>query len=123
MFSGIIKNKAKILNIKDWTYTVENIFNKEIAIWASIAHDWACMTITESDKDKYSFFVMLESINKTSFKSKTIWDNFNVESSLKMSDSMDGHFVSWHVDTTWLVKDIKIRYWLFTYRFKCCNNW
>jgi hypothetical protein len=32
MFSGIIEKKAKILNIQNGTYTVENIWNQELKI-------------------------------------------------------------------------------------------
>ncbi len=106
MFSGIIKNKAKILDIKNWIYIVENIFAKKLKTWISIAHDWACMTIIDSSKEKYSFFVMEESIKKTNFWLKKIWDTFNIEWSLKMSDTMDWHFVSWHIDTRWEVIQI-----------------
>ena len=106
MFSWIIENKAKILNIENWNYTVENIFECDLKVWISIAHDWACMTITESTPEKYSFFVMEESIKKTNFKNKNPWDFFNVEWSLKLSDTMDWHFVSGHIDTTWEVTKI-----------------
>jgi riboflavin synthase len=106
MFSGIIEKKAKILNIENWNYTVENIFKKNLKVWISIAHDWACMTITESNAEKYSFFVMEESIKKTNFKNKKSWDFFNIEWSLKLSDTMDWHFVSGHIDTTWKVTKI-----------------
>jgi len=106
MFSWIIENKSHILNINNWTYTVENIFKKPLKQGISIAHDWACMTIIESDNEKYSFFVMEESIKKTNFKTKHIWDFFNIEWSLKLSDTMDGHFVSGHIDTTWIVEKI-----------------
>lgn len=106
MFSWIVKNKAKILEINNWNFTVENIFKKILKVWVSIAHDWACMTITKSDKDKYSFFVMQESLKKTNFWTKKVWNTFNVESSLKLSDTMDWHFVSWHIDTTWKVEKI-----------------
>jgi riboflavin synthase len=106
MFSWIIKNKAKILNIKNWIFEIENIFKKELKKWISIAHDWACMTILESNKNRYSFFVMEESIKKTNFWDKNIWDTFNIESSLKLSDTMDWHFVSGHIDTTGKVTKI-----------------
>ena len=106
MFSGIIEKKAKILDIENGTYTVENIWNESLQIWQSIAHDWACMTITQSDEKKYSFFVMEESIKKTNFQNKKVWDTFNVEKSLKLSDSLDGHFVSGHIDTTWKITEI-----------------
>jgi riboflavin synthase len=100
MFSWIIEKKAKILEINNGTFTIENIWKESLEIWESIAHDWACMTITQSDEKKYSFFVMEESIKKTNFLEKKVWDSFNVEKSLKLSDSMNGHFVSWHIDTT-----------------------
>ena len=106
MFSGIIEKKAKILDIENGTYTVENIWNESLQIWQSIAHDWACMTITQSDEKTYSFFVMEESIKKTNFQNKKVWDTFNVEKSLKLSDSLDGHFVSGHIDTTWKITEI-----------------
>ena len=106
MFSGIIEKKAKILNIQNGNYTVENIWGEELKVWQSIAHDWACMTITQSDEKKYSFFVMEESIKKTNFQNKKVWDTFNVEKSLKLSDSLDGHFVSGHIDTTWKITEI-----------------
>lgn len=126
MFSWIIKNKAKILEIKNWTYTVENIFWKKLNKWISIAHDWACMTIIESDPNKYSFFVMEESIKKTNFWNKKIWDTFNVEWSLRLSDTMDWHFVSWHIDTTWevikILENIDLSKYFFIKFNKKYNN-
>lgn len=107
MFSWIIEKKAKIIEIKDWVFEVENIFKKNLKQGISIAHDWACMTILESNSEKYSFFVMQESIKKTNYKTKKVGDFFNIEWSLKLSDTMDWHFVSGHVDTTWEVIDIK----------------
>jgi len=126
MFSWIIENKSHILNINNWTYTVENIFKKPLKQGISIAHDWACMTIIESDNEKYSFFVMEESIKKTNFKTKHIWDFFNIEWSLKLSDTMDGHFVSGHIDTTWIVEKIienndKSKYYFIKYDPKYNN--
>jgi len=106
MFSGIIINKAKILSIESWVFTVENILGKKLKKWISIAHDWACMTIIKSDSEKYSFFVMQESFNKTNFRNKKIWDTFNIETSLKLSDTLDWHFVSWHIDTIWIISKI-----------------
>lgn len=106
MFSGIIKNKAKVIEKNGGNFTVKNILGRDIVIWESIAHNWACMTITSGDENQYSFFVMQESLDKTSLWNVKPWDEINVESSLKMSDSMDGHFVSGHIDTTGRVKNI-----------------
>lgn len=108
MFSWIIEQKAKILDIKDWIFTVENTFKESLHIGQSIAHDWACMTIIEFNKDYYKFFSMEESLKITNFWSKKIWDYFNVERSLKIWDRIDWHFVSWHIDTVWIVDKIII---------------
>lgn len=107
MFSWIIKWKAKILEINSWTFKIENIFKEKLKIWESISHDWACMTITEIYENSYTFFVMQESINRTNFSNKAIWDNFNVETSIRLWDKIDGHIVSWHIDWTWKIKSIK----------------
>ncbi|MDF1682652.1 MAG: hypothetical protein P1U46_02770 [Patescibacteria group bacterium] len=37
------------------------------------------MTILESNSEKYSFFVMQESIKKTNYKTKKVGDFFNIE--------------------------------------------
>ena len=52
MFSGIIEQKAKIISINNGEIIIENTFTEELNIWQSIAHDWACMTITKFDNEK-----------------------------------------------------------------------
>lgn len=99
MFSWIIEQKATILDVKNWVFEVENTFGEIPVIWQSIAHDWACMTITKATLEKYSFFAMEESLKVTNFHTKKIWDFFNVERSLKVWDRIDWHFVTWHIDT------------------------
>ena len=69
MFSGIIEGKARILKIDNGLFTVENIFKdgEGLSIGQSIAHDGACMTITEIGEGCYSFFAMEESLRVTNF--------------------------------------------------------
>lgn len=98
MFTGIVE-KAKILSINWWTLTVQNIYWKGLKVWESIAHDGACMTLTKVGHKQYSFFAMEESFKKTNFGDKKSGDYFNVERSLKVWWRLDGHFVSWHIDT------------------------
>lgn len=107
MFSWIIKAKAEILEIKSWNFKVINIFKEKLNIWESISHDWACMTLTEVNNDYYIFFMMIESLKKTNFWNKKIWDNFNVETSVRLWDKIDWHIVSWHIDNTWVIKSVE----------------
>lgn len=106
MFSGIIEQKAKILNTQNGIFTIENTFQEIPTIGQSIAHDGACMTITEADTEKYSFFAMEESLKITNFWTKKIGDFFNVERSLKVWDRIDGHFATGHVDTVGKISEI-----------------
>jgi len=107
MFTWIIEKKAKILAIDKWNYTLENSFPWEVSLWQSIAHDGACMTISSYDDKTYSFFMMQESLDKTNFWWKRVWDYVNIERCLKLSDRIDGHFVSGHIDTTWEVTHLE----------------
>ncbi len=103
MFSWIIEHQAKIISRDRWKFIVENTFSEPLLIWQSIAHDGACMTLTEWNSDTYSFFVMEESLGITNLGKKIIGDTFNVERSLKLGDRIDGHMVTGHIDTIWEV--------------------
>lgn len=108
MFSGIIEHQAKILERKDGLFTVENHFiETDLKIGQSIAHDGACMTLTNISPASYQFFVMQESLNVSSLGKKTVWDSLNVERSLLVSDRVDGHFVTGHIDTVWTVLSLE----------------
>lgn len=103
MFTGIIEKKSSILSV-DWSkFTVENHFWSDLKVGQSIAHDGACMTIESFNDNAYNFFVMEESLNKTNFWNKRPWGYFNIARCLKAEDRVDGHFVSGHIDTTWVV--------------------
>ena len=49
---------------------MQNIFQEPLVLGQSIAHDGACMTITEIQDGSYSFFVMEESLSKTQLGTK-----------------------------------------------------
>ncbi len=104
MFSGIAQWQAPILSIDQGLFTVFNIFDK-VVLGQSIAHDGACMTVTEIGDESYSFFAMQETLEKTNFQDKKVWQSFNVEQCIKYGDLVDGHFVSWHIDTTGFIYD------------------
>ena len=104
MFSGIIEKTGKILAINSWEFRIENHFWNDVQVGQSIAHDGACMTIESFDKKSYTFFTMEESLKKTNFWKKEVWDSFNIERCITMWARVDGHFVSGHIDTTWTIE-------------------
>lgn len=106
MFSWIVEKKSKILSINNWLFEVENTF-LDLNLWQSIAHDWACMTLTEITDKSYKFFAMEETFKRTNFYTKKVWDYFNVERCIRYGDRIDWHFVTWHIDTTWKIDKIE----------------
>jgi len=106
MFSWIIEHKARILSIQNGIFTMQNPFQDALKVWQSIAHDGACMTVTSVEEQAYSFFAMEESLQNTNFGTKQVWDFFNVERSLQLSDRLDGHMVSGHIDAVWRVVEL-----------------
>ncbi len=106
MFNWIVEKKSKIISINAWEYCIESTFD-DLKEWQSIAHDWACMTITKIDPASYTFFTMEESLKKTNFWLKNVWDFFNVERCIRYGDRIDWHFVTWHIDSTWIVDIIE----------------
>lgn len=106
MFSWIVEKKSKILSINEWLFEVEHNFT-DLKEWQSIAHDWACMTLTKITSTSYTFFAMEESLKRTNFWQKKVWDYFNVERCVKYWDRIDWHFVTGHIDTTWGVLNVE----------------
>jgi len=107
MFTGIIESQATITHIHEWTITVTCDFVDELHIGQSVAHDGACMTITELHQDGYSFFAMQESFDKTNYWTKKVGDRFNIERCMQVSDRLDGHFVTGHIDCIWTVTTLE----------------
>jgi riboflavin synthase len=109
MFTGIITHQATIVAIDGWSFTIVSPFETLPTVWQSIAHDGACMTVNavDTENSRYSFFAMNESLRKTNFSNKSLWDQFNIELCLQAGQRLDGHFVTWHIDTTGTVKTIE----------------
>ena len=106
MFNGIIKETAKIyeikLNEKGLIKFITNLNLKNYKIGSSIACDGICLTIIEIQKKKnfYMFCVNAseETVNMTTIK---VWKKdqiINLEKSLKLNQEISGHFVYGHID-------------------------
>ncbi len=105
MFTGIIKESGKVKNIekkeKFWTFSVETKdILKEKNIGESISVDGVCITITNIDKKTFTFDVIPETLEITNFKKLKIASEVNLEDALRLHQSLDGHLVQGHVDTT-----------------------
>jgi len=64
----------------------------------SIAVNGACLTAVTLEGKRFTADVSLETIDKTGFGEAKIGDRVNLERALRLSDRLDGHLVSGHVD-------------------------
>lgn len=65
---------------------------------ASVAVDGACLTAAKIDGTVATFDVVAETVGRTSLGRLRPGDGVNVERSLRVGASLDGHFVKGHVD-------------------------
>ena len=111
MFTGIITDigrVAKIEHVGDtrfWIETKLDLAREDIG--ASIACSGACMTVVEKSGDQFLISVSGESLDKTNLKNWQVGSRVNLESALRIGDTLGGHFVTGHVDTTVKVLEIK----------------
>ncbi|MBD3341675.1 MAG: riboflavin synthase [Candidatus Lokiarchaeota archaeon] len=112
MFTGIIQETGKVLKIeKDKKASIFSIQTKKILkdkkIGDSIAVNGTCVTITKIDGKNFDFDAMPETLEKTNFGELKKNSEVNLEPSMRLHQSLDGHFVQGHVDTTADVESLK----------------
>lgn len=105
MFTGIIEGMGRIHRIlpnkEGRILAVETSLNlSETGIGDSIAVNGACLTAVKIQNQLFEVDVAPETVQRTTFRTASAGDRVNVERALKLSDRIDGHLVSGHVDGT-----------------------
>ena len=113
MFSGIVQGQA-ILSSKEDKESIVTMefattaFNPvDLDLGASIAINGVCLTAKSLNKDSFSVDVSTETLKCTNIGELELGDVVNIEQSLKLGDSIDGHFVFGHVDEVSIVQKIE----------------
>ena len=114
MFSGIIQGQAILSTKKEIDSIVKMEFEttaftpSDLDLGASIAINGVCLTATSLNKDSFSVDVSTETLKCTNIGELEVEDVVNIEQSLKIGDSIDGHFVFGHVDEVSTVQNIEV---------------
>ena len=123
MFTGIIEKQAIVneimsvgSNLDIW---LESPIAKDLKIDQSVAHNGVCLTVVETQDDRYRVTAVAETLAKTNLNSLKKNDTVNLERALKVGDRLDGHFVQGHVDcvATCIEKQKLEGSWLYRFRF------
>ena len=103
MFTGIVEDVGKILNIDERKIHLQCKFLSQITLGQSICHDGVCLTVFDIDNLGYWIEIGQETIEKTNFK-HTLKEKthrpVNLERSMLNNGRFDGHIVQGHVDET-----------------------
>lgn len=112
MFTGIIESFGKIERIESSgegkVLTIScDLDLSETKIGDSIAVNGACLTAVSLDKHQFKVDMAPETVERTTFKNMTAGSRVNIERALRLSDRIDGHLVSGHIDGTGTVASIQ----------------
>ena len=128
MFNGIIKYTGKIEKV----ITKNNNCNIEVKskmkfkkneVGSSISCSGVCLTIEKIKNNSVQYYLSKETLNKTNFKNIKLGDIINLEKSLRFGDTISGHFVQGHVDTTSIVNKINFLGKSWVINFKLISNY
>jgi len=103
MFTGLIEAVGELVSIEkrgaSGSLTVKtDLPAAEIALGASVAVNGACLTVVRKGGGTLSFDVSPETIDRTAFRNLRPGAPLNLERAMRLSDRLDGHLVSGHVD-------------------------
>jgi len=103
MFTGIIEGLGTIKSFRSTgggrRLTVDAGFTLDgTQIGDSIAVNGACLTVVEMDGRRFSADVSPETLVITTFQEAKIGQRVNIERAMRLSDRLDGHLVSGHID-------------------------
>ena len=103
MFTGIVEEKGKVRYIQ---LTGESgilaVKARKVLegtrIGDSIAVNGACLTVVKISGNAFTADIMPETVKLTNLRNLKSGDKVNLERTLKLSDGLDGHIVSGHVE-------------------------
>lgn len=103
MFTGLVEGLGEVLKIAERaegrTFTIDaGPLAPDLTAGDSIAVNGVCLTATTVEGTAFTTDLLVETLNRTSFRTIARGDRVNLERPLRASDRLGGHFVQGHVD-------------------------
>lgn len=103
MFTGLIREKAKVLSYKNNLLTIASKYKPKIG--DSISVNGACLSVVAIYGN--NFCVELTSESRKNIATENLKDLVHIEPAMKLSDRLDGHLVQGHIDTIGTIMKIQ----------------
>ena len=113
MFGGIVTGTGRVLDSVDLggdrrlTIDTREVALPPLAMGCSIAVNGVCLTAVDCGDERFSADVSLETLSATTLGELSRGDRVNLESALRLNDTVDGHLVTGHVDGIGRVLGVK----------------
>ena len=113
MFTGIIKDVGEVAAIsahgrdRRIDFRSNSLDFSDLPLGASIAINGVCLTAVELSAQQFAADVSHETLAVTTFGELRVGDPINLEPSLRLGDSLDGHWLSGHVDGIGQVRSVE----------------
>ncbi|MBL1142853.1 MAG: riboflavin synthase [Proteobacteria bacterium] len=104
MFTGIIEATGRILKIDKnaddsrFTFDTGKLSLSDMKLGDSISVNGACLSIIEKNENSFSADLSGETLGLTTFSSLKAGSCINLEKAMMLSDRINGHMVSGHID-------------------------
>lgn len=125
MFSGIVQHVGIINSVQrnpdgSGRFIVRcEAWNTSVTKGESIANNGVCLTVTSIFDDLLSFDVLDETFNRTNLGDLSEGDCVNLERSLRVGETIGGHFVTGHVDGTGMTSALEPHGRDIIWRIRC----
>jgi riboflavin synthase len=113
MFTGIIEGLGTVTGIhpagEGKRLSIRSDFSLEQSkAGDSISVSGACLTAVAIEGNRFEADVSPETIARTTFGKIKVGDRLNLERAMRLSDRLDGHLVTGHIDGTGVIRHTKV---------------
>lgn len=112
MFTGLVSDIGTVTAITPfaggirWTITASRIA-ADVKQGDSVNVSGACQTVETVSQGAFTGTSIHETLKATNFGEWIVGHRVNLELALRPTDRLGGHFVTGHIDTTGIVKDVR----------------
>jgi len=101
MFTGIVRERARVVSFEEGRLLVES--GLAPAVGDSIAVDGTCLTVVDASDGRLAFDVMAETIDRA----RPYRAEVNLEPAVEAGQPLGGHYVQGHVDGVGRVRSVE----------------